>query len=109
RDSLFEMLERYVTFTKINQTTPTLTQGPGEPKFYVTGQAFAGPWGRPQNDGPAQRATVLTRWAKHLLKDGHERYVRGVLYDGVWPNSFSVIKSDLEFVAHNWQAPCFDL
>lgn len=109
RESLFEMLERYVTFSKLNQTTPTLTRGPGEPKFYVTGQAFDGPWGRPQNDAPAQRALVLTRWAKHLLGEGHERYVRGVLYDGGWPDSFSVIKTDLEFVAHNWQAPCFDL
>lgn len=102
------LLERYVTFSKLNQTTPTLSNGPGEPKYYVTGEAFSGPWGRPQNDGPAQRAFVLTRWAQHLLGEGEEAYVRSVLYDGKLP-SFSVIKTDLEFVAHNWRSPCVDL
>ncbi len=108
KNGLFEMLERYVLFSRLNQVTPTLT-GLGEPKFQVTGEAFDGPWGRPQNDGPAQRALVLTRWAKHLLQDGREDYVRAVLYDGRYPNTYSVIKADLEFVAHNWQSPCFDL
>src|SRR5688500_16671266 len=29
----------------------------GEPKFQADGSAFNDPWGRPQNDGPAIRAT----------------------------------------------------
>jgi len=102
------LLERYVTFSKLNQATSTLSASPGEPKFYVTGESYSEAWGRPQNDGPAQRAYVLTRWAQHLLMEGEEAYVRGVLYDGRLP-SFSVIKTDLEFVAHHWRDPCFDL
>ena len=103
-----ELLRHYVEFTKLNQTTPTLSNSPGEPKFYVSGQAFSGPWGRPQNDGPAQRALVLTRWAQQLILDGDTDYVTGVLYDGKEP-SFSVIKSDLDFIGHNWGDSCFDL
>lgn len=108
RTDYHTLLERYVTFSKLNQTAPTLSNSPGEPKFYVTGEPFCGPWARPQNDGPAQRAYVLTRWAQHLLMEGEEAYVRGVLYDSKLP-SFSVIKTDLEFVAHHWWASSFDL
>lgn len=108
KDKYFDMMIDYVEFTKINQTTPTLSQSPGEPKFYVTGQAFNGPWGRPQNDGPAQRALTLTRWANILLDNNEKEYVSGVLYDGKEP-SFSVIKSDLDFVANHWKEACFDL
>ena len=106
--SYHDLLVDYVEFSKINQTTPTISHGPGEPKFYVTGAAFNGPWGRPQNDGPAQRALILTRWANALLAGGRRDYVTGVLYDGREP-SFSVIKSDLDFVGHHWRDPCFDL
>lgn len=102
------MLEDYVEFTKINQTTPTPSNSVGEPKFYVNGQAYFFPWGRPQNDGPAQRSLVLTRWSHELIANDQKDYVTGVLYDGTDP-SFSVIKTDLEFVAHHWQDPCFDL
>ncbi|KZN28509.1 hypothetical protein N480_10475 [Pseudoalteromonas luteoviolacea S2607] len=108
KDKYYDMMIDYVEFSKINQTTPTVSNSLGEPKFYVTGQAFNGPWGRPQNDGPAQRALTITRWANILLANGEKEYVTGTLYDGKEP-SFSMIKADLDFVANHWQDPCFDL
>lgn len=102
------ILQDYVEFSKIQQVTPTMCGTLGEPKFYVTGQDYDGPWGRPQNDGPAQRALVLTRWANQLITDGHKQYVTSILYDGKLP-TYSVIKADLEFVAHHWGESCFDL
>ncbi|MFM8270452.1 MAG: glycoside hydrolase family 15 protein, partial [Pseudomonadota bacterium] len=50
-----DLLWNYVEFSRLNQMTPTPSGGPGEPKFNVDGTAFVGPWGRPQNDGPALR------------------------------------------------------
>jgi len=108
KDRYYQMMVDYVEFSKINQTTPTPSNSPGEPKFYVTGQAFTGPWGRPQNDGPAQRALTLTRWASILLENNEQGYVSNVLYDGKEP-SFSLIKYDLDFVANHWRDACFDL
>lgn len=101
-------IKEYVDFSKINQNTPTPSNGLGEPKFYVDGTAFFGPWGRPQNDGPAERAIALIRWANSLLKEGKKDYVIENLYDGNEP-SLSVIKADLDFVGNHWQDTCFDL
>jgi len=103
-----ELLLAYTEFTKLTQTTPTVSNSLGEPKFYVTGQDYSLPWGRPQNDGPGQRALILTRWAQRLLLDGQQEYVTGVLYDGQEP-SFSVIKADLDFIGNHWGDHCFDL
>jgi len=98
-------LSDYIQFTRQNQITQTLT-GLGEPKFNVDGSAFNAPWGRPQNDGPALRASTLTKFAFQLMQEGLESEVRRTLYDG---SASSVIKADLEFVAHNWQPTCYDL
>lgn len=97
----------YAEFSRSNQVASTLT-GLGEPKFYVDGAPFDGPWGRPQNDGPALRAIVLTRFANLLLEQGQTDYVRRALYDSAIPSG-SVIKADLEFVSHHWRNASFDL
>ncbi len=101
-------IKRYVEFSKINQNTPTPSNSLGEPKFYVDGTAYFKPWGRPQNDGPAERAIALIRWANLLLEDGRKDYVTENLYDGKEPSE-SVIKADLDFVGNHWQDSCFDL
>ena len=85
------------------QTLPTMT-GLGEPKFNVDGSGYTGPWGRPQNDGPALRAISIIRFARILLRDGEQDYVIKKLY-----NSGSVIKKDLEYTAREWTKPNFDL
>lgn len=102
------ILTEYVTFSRHLQVTPNRSGGLGEPKWMADGTPDNEEWGRPQNDGPALRALTLTRLANLLLKQGQTNYVKQALYDGQLPTQ-SVIKADLEYVAHNWQNPCVDL
>ena len=104
----FNLLMDYVSFSRSNQETKTLT-GLGEPKFNVDGSAFNDPWGRPQDDGPALRAIALIHFANLLLTQGQiVDFVKRKLYDGQFPTS-SIIKADLEYVSHNWQNTSFDV
>lgn len=80
----------------------------GEPKFYVNGKAFTGPWGRPQNDGPAARAITLIHLAHILLEEGEGDFVREKLYTPELP-ARSLVKMNLEYTAHHWQESSFDL
>ena len=70
----------------------------GEPKFHVNGAPYRGPWGRPQNDGPALRALTLMRWV-NLNKVGALQNAEAL----------SVIKEDLNFIAEFWRDTTFDL
>lgn len=107
REQWFELLGTYIDFSRANQKSDALT-GIGEPKFLADGRPFTDPWGRPQNDGPALRALTLIRLATRLLSENQEAYVRDVLYDGAVPSN-TVIKVDLEYVAHRWSQKTFDL
>jgi glucoamylase len=103
----------YVDFSRRIQLTPNRSGEPdgmglGEPKFNVDGSAYNDEWGRPQNDGPALRASTMTRFAHLLLDQGQEEFVRQKLYDSVLP-THSAIKADLEYVAHHWRDFSFDL
>jgi glucoamylase len=98
------MMMRFMFLSIDNQNSAGL----GEPIFEVNGSVFAGPWGRPQNDGPALRAVVLIEWAKILIKEGKIDFVKKYLYSAEWP-ARTVIKKDLEYVAAEWSHPCFDL
>jgi glucoamylase len=109
QEKYLSLLFNYAEFSRRNQETPTPSGGLGEPKFNVDGSAFYGPWGRPQNDGPALRAVVLTRFAKLLLKRGlNTNWIRERLYDSRIP-THSVIKSDLEYTAYHWKESSYDL
>jgi glucoamylase len=107
RDSLRNRIVDYARFSRGNQTTLTIA-GMGEPKFNVDGSAFMGSWCRPQNDGPALRALTLTHFANLLLDAGDGGFVHSDLYDGNIPTS-TVIKADLEFVAHHWRETSCDI
>lgn len=113
KTALLGTLLEFVDFSRRNQLTPN-PSGPadglglGEPKFMVDGGAFEGSWGRPQNDGPALRATTLIRLAHLLLDQGREKLVREKLYDPSVP-ARTVIKADLEFVSRHWGDSSFDL
>ena len=102
-----KILLDWVASEQHRQNMPTLT-GLGEPKFNVDGTAFNGPWGRPQNDGPALRALAMITLARVLLQEGQTDFVIKNLYHGVLPAD-SVIKKDLEFTAYHWTEPSFDL
>lgn len=109
----FKLLSDYVELSRRNQLTPNPSGGAGEmglgePKFNVDGSAFTGPWGRPQNDGPALRVNTLARLARILIAEGKSDWVRAKLYDGKSPTQ-SVIKTDLEFLGKYWTVPSFDL
>lgn len=62
--------------------------GLGEPKFHVDGRIFSGPWGRPQNDGPAIRA-----WATLKAFGVADEFVL----------------TDLEYLRREWMNADFDL
>jgi glucoamylase len=89
------------------QNLPTLS-GLGEPKFNIDGSGFTGPWGRPQNDGPALRALTMIKFARILFAEGEQDFVLKKLYHGVLPAN-SPIKKDLEYTAHHWREHSFDL
>lgn len=76
-----------------------LPAGQGEVKFYVNGDVYTGPWGRPQNDGPAIRALSFMKWREDLLQNRSELANDRRLYSSELP-AVSVIKRDLEYVAH---------
>lgn len=82
--------------------------GSGEPKFHLNGDTFKGEWGRPQNDGPAIRALVMSAWALELIQLGKKDWVLKNLYRPEIPSQL-IVKSDLEFTARNWNAASFDL
>lgn len=97
----------YVDFSTLIQTTVKDGQL-GEPKFYVDGQVFREPWGRPQNDGPALRAISLISWANILIAEDNEALVWQKLYNNHIPAT-SPIKKDLEYISHHWKDPSYDL
>ncbi|TID22653.1 MICOS complex subunit [Venturia nashicola] len=84
--------------------------GLGEPKFYLNNTLFTGPWGRPQNDGPAEAAAALIDFATaYLSKNGSVEKVRKEIYDSTTYPTFAPVKRDLLYVAANWSLESFDL
>jgi len=114
---LDQILWDFTQLSRKQQKTPNRSgaadqRGIGEPKFEVSGAAFTGDWGRPQNDSPAVRSLTLIRWAEFILNQTAspelEARVRKELYDSKLPSD-SVIKNDLEYLAAHAQEPCIDL
>ena len=106
-------LKDYALFSKRNQATDNRSGyaydlGLGEPKFEMSGAPYEADWGRPQNDGPALRVLALLGLADDLMRSGETEFVYRNLYTPALP-ARTVIKADLEFVAHHWSDPSFDL
>ena len=101
------MIFTWVSAEAYRQNQPTFS-GLGEPKYFIDGSGYTGGWGRPQNDGPALRALAMVKFARILLNEGNQDYVLKNLYHGVIPAD-SVIKKDLEYTAHHWREPSFEL
>lgn len=102
-----KMIFTWIAAETYRQNQPTFT-GLGEPKYFIDGSGYTGGWGRPQNDGPALRATAMIKFARLMLKEGNTDYVLKNLYHGVIPAD-SPIKKDLEYTAHHWREPSFEL
>ncbi|KAI8338803.1 Six-hairpin glycosidase-like protein [Choanephora cucurbitarum] len=88
------LLKDYMDFQQATQTTSTVCQCLGEPKFYPNGSGYQGTWGRPQNDGPAERAITWMLIAKRLNASD---------------DAYLPLINDLRYVTEVWQQPCFDL
>ncbi|KAL8859537.1 MAG: hypothetical protein Q9178_003936 [Gyalolechia marmorata] len=105
--SLRQQIEDYISAEALLQTVANpsgdLTDGSnlGEPKFEVNSTAFTGPWGRPQRDGPALRATALIAYSGWLLLNGDQNNVSSK----IWP----IISNDLNYVGQYWNQTGFDL
>jgi glucoamylase len=102
-----QMIFTWVDAEAYRQKQPTFT-GLGEPKYFIDGSGYTGGWGRPQNDGPALRAIAMIKFARMMLKEGNQDYVLKKMYHGVIPAD-SPIKKDLEYTAHHWREPSFEL
>ncbi len=102
-----KMILTWVDAEAYRQNMPTFT-GLGEPKYFIDGSGYTGGWGRPQNDGPALRALAMIKFARLMLAENNQDYVLKKLYHGVIPAN-SPIKKDLEYTAHHWREPSFEL
>ncbi len=107
KSSIKSKIVQWVYAEEYRQNLPTFS-GLGEPKYNIDGSGFTGAWGRPQNDGPALRALAMIKFARILLKEGDSDLIFKTLYHGHLPAD-SVIKKDLEYVAHHWRESSFDL
>ncbi|MES2526020.1 MAG: glycoside hydrolase family 15 protein [Bdellovibrionota bacterium] len=101
-----KMLYIWVDSETRRQNTYTLS-GLGEPKYNIDGTGFEGPWGRPQNDGPALRAISMIKFGRLLIDSGKRDYVQRKLYGGMIP-AMGPVKKDLEYTAHHWREPNFE-
>lgn len=94
------LLWDYFTFSEYGYLLPSY-DGVGEPRYNVDGQPNQDPWGRPQNDGPALRASLLIRFSRYLSAKGEETLVR----ERIWP----LIRHDLNYVGQNTHRSSVDL
>jgi glucoamylase len=99
----FKMLTDYAAFVRKTQAASSLT-GLGEPKFNMDGTPFNGPWGRPQDDAPAEEASTLIYFASVVLKEGNKD-----LAVQLYGNFAGGAKGDLEYVSHHWGETSFDV
>jgi glucoamylase len=105
--SLEGLIQQYITsqakIQALNNWSGNLSSGAGlgEPKYNINITAFNEPWGRPQPDGPALRASALIAYGNHLLAQGQQVKVS----DNIWP----LVSNDLAYVGQYWNNTGFDL
>ncbi len=104
---LRQILKDYVLFSRKTQEAQGPVGGPGEVRFNLDGSSDYSDWARPQNDGAALRALILTRFANVLLSLGEQEFVLNHIYRPYLP-AYTVAKVDLEYVAHHCMEPSYD-
>ncbi len=110
KNQIRSILLDHLQFNAKIQVSSQSFKGLGEPKFLLNGLPFTGDWGRPQNDGPALRASMHTRVLALALNEKWPELnqLLPMLYGANIPAD-SLIKRDLEYVGHHWQESSFDL
>ncbi|KAF1954058.1 putative glycosyl hydrolase, family 15 [Byssothecium circinans] len=109
RSSFRNQIQLYAKTQAILQTVsnPSGALGSGrglaEPKYYSNLTRFNGPWGRPQRDGPALRATALITYSRWLLESNNAADFTEA--NNIW----DIIQNDLNYVAQYWNQTGFDL
>ncbi len=100
----------HVLFSQKAQQNSLNAGGLGEPKFFVDAQVYTGPWGRPQNDGPALRSSSLTRVLSIAIRENWPQLeeLKKILYQSQLPAQ-SMLKMDLEYVTKHWHDINVDL
>lgn len=98
-----QMLRDYASFARKTQGAKS-PAGLGEPKYEMDGTPYTGPWGRPQDDGPAEEASTLIALAAEFIKEGRVDLARELYGD-----ANGGIKAGLEYVSHRWQNTSFDV
>jgi glucoamylase len=73
----------------------------GQPKYNMDATIWEGPWGRPQNDGPALRAITMIAIANQFRQEGNDKFVRDTLLD--------MIRTDIDYVVVEWRHSTFGL
>ncbi|CAZ79787.1 unnamed protein product [Tuber melanosporum] len=114
--ALRDIVDRYADMQAeiqetFNPSGSFATGGLGEPKFMVDGTPFTGSWARPQRDGPALRALTLMNFIRVVNQTNPElvtlQWINKLYNPDLAANS--IVKSDLEYVSHHWDAIGFDL
>ena len=101
KNLLLQKMQESIAFDRLIQKSDNLSGGLGEPKFMVTGLPFNDPWGRPQYDGPAIRATTSILLAEKLNSEGFKNFMNGELK--------ALIQKDLDFIATHWSLEGYDI
>ncbi len=82
----------------------------GVAKARVDGSAYGKPWGEPQNDGPALRASALLRLAKKIVHEQSPAAAQKILKRmHLFGDAKAVINKDLDYVIDNVDADSYDV
>ena len=95
----FQYIMNYLENESKIQDLDTLT-GLGEPKYNINGTPFNGPWGRPQNDGPALRGIMLYKIID-LFQYKYETIINNMI--------LPILLKDLEYIVNNYNKVSYDL
>lgn len=102
RQHLKSYLINYINFEhQAQKQTSKNGEVLGEPKYNIDGSVWDGQWGRPQNDGPALRASTMIDIANIFMEEGQEKFIREFL--------LNVITTDLDYLVARWGNYTFDL
>ncbi|KAI9670683.1 MAG: glycoside hydrolase 15 protein [Alyxoria varia] len=105
-----DILFQYARARSYEQTAPDLRTSLGEPKFYLDNSVYTGPWGRPQNDGPATSAIYLMQFGNAYLDANNGNVTaREEVRQKLWDGAEAPMKKDLRYVAENWAKQSFDI